>query len=130
MAAYGQMERVRPSHGYHCRMHEQDFEQTSQTRPLQPLPHTFPHLTLFTPTLPTPSYLDVPCLRRGTNWDKRLGQTEVGPYEGGVRVAPPTLLKHTSRESRCKEGVRQGGIGIGRFSLVWCGAVHTFNAVF
>jgi hypothetical protein len=49
VAAYGQIERVHPSRGYHRRVYEQDLEQTSQTCPLQPLPRTFPHLTLFNP---------------------------------------------------------------------------------
>lgn len=76
MAAYGRMDSLPPFHVYHWRVYEQDSEQTSQLRPSQPLHHTFPHLTLFTPTLPTPSYLDVPCLRRGTNWDERLEHEE------------------------------------------------------
>ena len=49
VAAYGRMECLLPFHWYHRRRLKQDLEQTSQLRPPQLLPHTFPHLPLFNP---------------------------------------------------------------------------------
>ena len=45
---------------------------------------------------------------RGTNWDKRLKHTDAEPYEGGVRVTPPPLLKNSPQEAPGNKGGWQG----------------------
>ena len=112
MAAYGQMERVNPSHGYHWRAYDaiggENITNTPPPAPSPPLglsPALQTHTSTFLISSP-------PRSRRGTNWDKRLKHTDAEPYEGGVRVTPPPLLKNSPQEA---PGNKEG----------WQGEFHT-----
>ena len=105
VAAYGRMERVHRSHGYHRRAHGA-IGGANVTNAPPPAPTPSPSLTTSCSNHPPTQPVCLPAALAARYELVRAARTHgADPLERGVISTPPPLLKHSPQEARYKEGV-------------------------